>query len=119
MADSRTSAIEVVDDKKIHHRSSFTPPQEQPPPLDLTTSAEGENIKKPWYKRWMEPGHVSQIIVAAVIALAIGLGVSAGIGSDNIPEAAIVILEIPGRLWLRALQAAGKGALIYPQSSGH
>ncbi|CAH0055889.1 unnamed protein product [Clonostachys solani] len=106
MADSRTTATEVVDDKKIHHRSSFTPPQEQSSPLDLTTSAEDEDIKKPWHKRWMEPGHVSQIIVAAVIALGIGLGVSAGVGSDNIPEAAIVVLEIPGRLWLRALQAA-------------
>ena len=47
-----------------------------------------------------------QIIVAAIIAIAIGLAVSTSV--SDIPEAVPVILEIPGNLWLRALRATGE-----------
>ncbi|KAF7194312.1 Excitatory amino acid transporter [Pseudocercospora fuligena] len=49
------------------------------------------------------PGSALQIVIAALIAIAIGLAVSATV--DDIPEAAPAILEIPGSLWLRALRA--------------
>jgi hypothetical protein len=49
------------------------------------------------------PGSALQIVIAAVIAIAIGMAVTATV--SDIPEAAPVILEIPGQLWLRALRA--------------
>lgn len=51
------------------------------------------------------PGSAIQIVIAAVVALGIGLGVTASV--EDIPEAAPAILEIPGSLWLRALRATG------------
>lgn len=52
------------------------------------------------------PGSALQIVIAALIAIAIGLAVSATV--NDIPEAAPAILEIPGALWLRALRATGE-----------
>lgn len=103
MADTEKRAIEA-NDKNLHESSSVGSPQPQPATV---TNAYEEEERKPWPRRWLELGHVSQIIVAAVIALAIGLGISAGVGPDNVHPAAGVLLEIPGRLWLRALQAVG------------
>lgn len=63
-----------------------------------------------WYgrmwKSFKTPGSALQIIVAAVIAIAIGMAVNATV--DDIPNAALVILGIPGRLWLRSLTAVGE-----------
>lgn len=53
-----------------------------------------------------EPGSAIQIIIAALIALAIGLPVAMTV--DDVPDAATTILNIPGRMWLRALTAVGK-----------
>jgi hypothetical protein len=47
-----------------------------------------------------------QTIFAAILAIAIGLIVTTQV--DEVPEAAIAILAIPGQLWLRALRAVGK-----------
>ncbi|KAF2261921.1 Sodium:dicarboxylate symporter family protein [Lojkania enalia] len=55
-------------------------------------------------KQAKTPGSAIQIIIAAAIAIAIGMAVSASV--DEVPEAAPAILEIPGSLWLRALKAA-------------
>jgi hypothetical protein len=52
------------------------------------------------------PGSALQIVVAAVIALTIGMAVNVTV--DEVPNAAIVILGIPGRLWLRSLTAVGE-----------
>lgn len=67
------------------------------------------NEKKTWsqrlYATLKEPGSALQIIIAAALAIVIGVSVSATTPADQIPEAAPTILEIPGRLWLRALRA--------------
>jgi len=68
-----------------------------PPP------AETHEVKKPWWHTFFVAGSVAQIIVAAVLAVAIGVAVSYSV--DNIPKAATVLVGIPGRLWLRALRA--------------
>lgn len=63
--------------------------------------------KRPWYvslkKSFFTAGSATQIVVAALIAIAIGLIVTTQV--DDVPEPAIVIIGIPGDLWLRALQA--------------
>ena len=70
---------------------------------------ETEKPKRSFGQRFMatlkEPGSALQIVLAAVVAIAIGMAVTTTV--DNIPEAAPVILEIPGSLWLRALRATG------------
>jgi len=48
-------------------------------------------------------GSATQIVVAALLGVAIGLIVSTQ--ADNIPDAAVEIVNIPGDLWLRALKA--------------
>ena len=67
-------------------------------------------VKRNWYQQLWDsfktPGSAVQIIVAALLAIAIGLAVSTTV--DDIPEAASVILAIPGSLWLRALRATGE-----------
>jgi hypothetical protein len=59
-----------------------------------------------WYRVFFEPGSAVQIICAAVVAIIIGMVVNVTV--DEVPQAAIAILGIPGRLWLRALQAVGE-----------
>lgn len=71
--------------------------------------AEGEQAKRPWHQSFkkilLEPGSALQIIIAACIAIAIGIAVTATVDQEDIPEAAPAILSIPGDLWLRALRA--------------
>lgn len=68
-----------------------------------------EKIRRPWYQRLYAevktPGSALQIVLAAALAIAIGMAVTANV--DEIPEAAPILLEIPGMLWLRALRATG------------
>lgn len=75
--------------------------------LQPVQSAPAEIEKIPWTKRlwksFLTPGSALQIIVAAIVGVAIGIAVSATV--SDVPEAAPVILEIPGDLWLRALKA--------------
>jgi Na+/H+-dicarboxylate symporter len=59
--------------------------------------------KKTFWQRVKTPGSVWQIIFAALLAIAIGLAVTTSV--DEVPEAAVVLLAIPGNLWLRALRA--------------
>jgi hypothetical protein len=61
--------------------------------------------KKTFIQKVMTPGSVWQIIIAALLAIAIGLAVTTSV--DEIPDAAVVLLSIPGNLWLRALRAVG------------
>jgi hypothetical protein len=58
-----------------------------------------------WFRPFFEPGSAVQIICAAALAIVIGMVVNVTV--DEVPPAAIAILGIPGRLWLRALQAVG------------
>lgn len=54
------------------------------------------------------PGSAIQIVIAAALAIAIGMAVTSTV--DDIPEAAGVLVGIPGVLWLRALKAVGTSA---------
>lgn len=54
----------------------------------------------------LQPGSALQIIIAAVLAIVIG--VTASTQSDDIHAAVPALLVIPGTLWLRALKATGK-----------
>jgi len=71
------------------------------------TAGDAPLVKRNWYQQLWDsfktPGSAVQIIVAALLAIAIGLGVSTSV--SDIPEAVPIILEIPGSLWLRALRA--------------
>lgn len=62
--------------------------------------------KKKWWAVFLEPGSAPQIIVAALLAVAIGMAVNAT--TDKVPVEAIEIVGIPGRMWLRALTAVGE-----------
>lgn len=62
--------------------------------------------KKPWWSSIKEPGSALQIITAALLAIAIGMAITTQV--DEVPEAARVIISIPGDLWLRSLKAVGK-----------
>lgn len=62
--------------------------------------------KKPWWHPIKEPGSAAQIVISAVLALAIGLAITSTV--DSIPTACTEILEIPGTTWLRALRATGE-----------
>lgn len=56
-----------------------------------------------WWHGIKEPGHALQIVVAAILAIAIGMAVTNTV--DEVPAAASAIIGIPGTLWLRALRA--------------
>lgn len=73
---------------------------------DEAGSAPPEVKPKAWWHPIKQPGSAAQIVVAAVLAIAIGLAVTSTV--DEVPVAATAILEIPGVIWLRGLQAIGK-----------
>lgn len=64
-----------------------------------------------WYRPFFEPGSAVQIICAAALAIAIGMAVNVTV--DEVPAAAVAIVGIPGRLWLRALQAVGRFTIVH------
>lgn len=70
---------------------------------DQQTSAEETTTKKPWWNSVRVAGSATQIVIAAALAIAIGMAVTTTV--DDIPKEASTILAIPGRLWLRALKA--------------
>lgn len=76
---------------------------------DRSGSEEYDQVPKSRGRRvWnhvKQPGSAPQIVGAALLAVAIGMAVNASV--DEVPEAAITIVGIPGRCWLRALTATG------------
>lgn len=62
--------------------------------------------KKSWWHPIKEPGSAAQIVISALVAIAIGLAVTSTV--DSVPEACTEILGIPGTTWLRALRATGE-----------
>lgn len=83
----------------------------QVPSNDLDRDAvAAEESKKPWWKVFLEPGSAPQIVTAAVLAIALGLGIKEAVGT--VPQAAITIVGIPGVLWLRALKAVGEYSIF-------
>lgn len=76
---------------------------------NLETVASNEPIKKKWWHPVKERGSVAQIIIAAVLAVAIGLIISTQVeGSPKLQPAGKRLVPILGDLWLRALKAVGK-----------
>jgi len=76
---------------------------------DAQEEPKGSLVQRFFRKTWqqlLEPGSALQIVIAAAVAIGIGLAVSSTV--DDIPRPASVILAIPGQLWLRALKAVGK-----------
>ncbi|KAH8176843.1 sodium:dicarboxylate symporter family protein [Sarocladium implicatum] len=71
-------------------------------PAPMYPEEEVEREKRPWWSGFFIMGHVLQIITAAVLAIALGIGISAAV---DVPESARVIIGIPGDLWLRCLKA--------------
>ncbi|KAK0752584.1 Sodium:dicarboxylate symporter [Schizothecium vesticola] len=69
---------------------------------DQQTTTE-QTTKKPWWNSVRVAGSATQIVIAAALAIAIGMAVTTMV--DDIPKEASTILAIPGRLWLRALKA--------------
>lgn len=68
-----------------------------------------EPKKKTFWELAKEPGSAIQIVAAALVAVAIALPVAFEVDADSKALAdASTILNIPGRLWLRALTAVGK-----------
>lgn len=90
---------------QVKETSSFGPDPNTNNVVGANGAPVEEEVKRPWWHCFLEAGHAAQIVVAAVIAIAIGLAVSGTVDQDDIPDAAIAILKIPGTLWLRALQA--------------
>ena len=93
--------IEQVKDGKVIRESSPSSGPENLSPQ--STIEEGEMEKKTFWQRCKEPGSVWQIIFAALLAIAIGLIVTTQV--EKVPEEVVLLLAIPGQLWLRALRA--------------
>jgi hypothetical protein len=96
---------EVTEDQRSRDDATSLPSNGSP-----NVSAEpGINVaqekKKTFWQRVKEPGSVWQIIIAALLAIAIGLIVTTQV--ESVHPAAIAIVAIPGTLWLRALRAVG------------
>lgn len=68
-----------------------------------TENAPKEPLHKRLLRYTMTPGHAIQIVIAAALAIAIGMTVVSTV--DDIPDAAPVLVGILGTLWLRALKA--------------
>ncbi|KAG4411376.1 hypothetical protein IFR04_015483 [Cadophora malorum] len=76
----------------------------QTPPSQIVEPApQEEPVKRKWWSSIKEPGSALQIVVAALLAIAIGLTVTNTV--DKVPDAARAIIGIPGVLWLRSLRA--------------
>jgi hypothetical protein len=98
----RASALDSPDDYVTHKGHSMdTPVQTVEYPQD--ENDDPNRKKKKWWSIFLEPGSAPQIIVAAVLAIAIGMAVNATV--DKVPKEAVEIVGIPGRIWLRALTA--------------
>ena len=69
---------------------------------DQQTKTE-QTTKKPWWHSVRVAGSATQIVIAAALAIVVGMAVTTTV--DDIPKEASTILAIPGRLWLRALKA--------------
>ena len=63
--------------------------------------------RRPWHRVLLDaaktPGSAIQIIIAAALAISIGMVVTTQVGT--IPKAVVDLVMIPGDMWLRALRA--------------
>lgn len=102
MEKTYSADIKVVssENEDIHRKSSqqdgYTP----------QTPAE----EKKWWHSVKKKGSATQIVIAALLAIAIGLPVALTV--EKVPEEVQPLLGIPGNLWLRALKAIGKTFVV-------
>jgi len=89
MSSEKARPVNTTDEARI----STSSPQE----------GTGTEAKKPWWNSVRVAGSATQIVIAAALAIVIGVAVSYSV--ENIPSAASILVGIPGRLWLRALRA--------------
>jgi len=78
---------------------------------DIRTEVVKETIPQRFWRYTATPGHAFQIVIAAALAIAIGMAVTSTV--DDIPSAVPTLVGIPGTLWLRALKAVGTSVLIH------
>ena len=86
--------------------SNSTDQQQQQTQQEHLHQQHSDEPKKPWWNSVRVAGSATQIVIAAVLAIAIGIAVSYNV--DRVPAAASTLVGIPGRLWLRALRAVGE-----------
>lgn len=102
------AATEETTKKQWWNRSKRSGSQDansSAPDLAAVQTEEHE-VKKPWWYGFKEPGSALQIITAALLAIGIGIIVATQV--EKVPDAARVIISIPGDLWLRSLKAVGE-----------
>jgi hypothetical protein len=78
---------------------------------DIRTEVVKETIPQRFWRYTTTPGHAFQIVIAAALAIAIGMAVTSTV--DDIPSAVPTLVGIPGTLWLRALKAVGTPVLTH------
>ncbi|KAL8383194.1 hypothetical protein RB595_006788 [Gaeumannomyces hyphopodioides] len=95
----------VMDNMARQDSSSFNggaQTGEQQPADDV-----GGRQRRPWHRALVDsfktPGSAIQIIVAAALAITIGMVVTTQV--ETVPKAVVDLVMIPGDLWLRALRA--------------
>jgi Na+/serine symporter len=76
--------------------TDFSEPPQSP-------TAEEKNVR---WRGFFKPGSAGLIIIAAVLAIVIGVTVSTT--ETPVPSWVVTILAIPGNLWLRSLRAVGE-----------
>lgn len=98
--------IEEIKDGRVVQEITSTSSPPALSPQSTHTEEMPEKKKKNVWQKFTTPGSVLQIIAAALLGIAIGLIVTTQV--ENVPDAAIALLAIPGQLWLRALRAVGE-----------
>jgi len=99
------SAAPVGDEKRVsadalardQTNSGYGEGEFQPEPRRSFQQAFMHNLK--------EPGSALQIVIAAALAIAIGLIVTSQVDTKDIPVEVAPLIGIPGTLWLRSLKA--------------
>lgn len=99
---SGAEGLSGTDEPKDYQFRSTTVPAQ----LHYDAISEVEQPKKKWWSSLLVAGSAPQIVLAALVAIAIGLGVSSAV--ERVPQSALDLVNIPGRLWLRALTAVGE-----------
>ncbi|ORY17223.1 Sodium:dicarboxylate symporter [Clohesyomyces aquaticus] len=92
-----------METKEVKNIEEASAPNSDQDLSSQSSNEEGTIAKPTFWQRVKEPGSVWQIIIAAVLAIAIGLAVTFTV--DEVPDAVIAIVGIPGDLWLRSLKA--------------
>ena len=100
------AAEEQSSKKQWWHRSKKSSEGANSGPDVAAVQTEEHEVKRPWWYSIKEPGSALQIITAALLAIAIGLVVTTQV--EKVPDAARVLISIPGDLWLRSLKAVGE-----------